>query len=99
VQGTAAEVVAGQHLATWTIHGERLAEVSQRLHGKPGVDQTVVFGSSLHAIGHDATALERSVTEAAQLEGLRAERADTGIEDVFIYLMSKSAPPPGAVAS
>jgi ABC-2 type transport system ATP-binding protein len=99
VQGTSAEVVASQHLATWTIHGERLAEVSQRLHGKPGVDQTVVFGSSLHAIGHDAAALERAVSEAARVEGLRAERTDTGIEDVFIYLMSKSTPPPGAVGS
>ena len=92
VQGTAAEVVASQQLATWAIHGERLAEVSQQLHGKPGVDQTVVFGSSLHATGPDAAALERSVTEAAQVHGLRAERIDTGIEDVFIYLMSKSAP-------
>jgi ABC-2 type transport system ATP-binding protein len=99
VQGTAGQVVASQHLATWTIHGERLAQVSQGLHGKPGVDRTVVFGSSLHVIGHDAAALERSVTEAAQVEGLRAERTDTGIEDVFIYLMSKSAPPPGAVGS
>ena len=99
VKGTAAEVVASQHLDTWTIHGEHLAEVSQRLHGKPGVDQTVVFGASLHAIGHDAAALEKSVTEAAQAEGLRAERIDTGIEDVFIYLMSKSAPPEQAPAS
>jgi ABC-2 type transport system ATP-binding protein len=93
VQGTAAEVVSGQHLATWTIHGERLAEVSQWLHGKPGVDQTVVFGSSLHAIGQDAVALEKSVSEAVRAAGLRAERTDTGIEDVFVYLMSKSAPP------
>jgi ABC-2 type transport system ATP-binding protein len=99
VQGTSEEVVASQHLATWTIHGERLAEVSQRLRGQPGVEQTVVFGSSLHAIGQDAAALERSVTEAAQVEGLRAERIDTGIEDVFIYLMSKSSPPQGAPAS
>jgi len=43
--------------------------------------------------------LEKSVTEAAQAEGLRAERIDTGIEDVFIYLMSKSAPPEQAPAS
>jgi ABC-2 type transport system ATP-binding protein len=99
VQGTAADVVASQRLTTWSIHGEHLAEVSQRLHGKPGVAQTVVFGSSLHVIGPDAAALERSVGEAAQTEELRAERIDTGIEDVFIYLMSKTAPPRGAPAS
>ncbi|HKT73654.1 MAG TPA: ABC transporter ATP-binding protein [Steroidobacteraceae bacterium] len=92
VQGTAAEVVASQRLSTWTIHGEHLANVSQRLLGKAGVDQTVVFGSSLHVIGQDAAELERSVTQVAQMEGLRAERVDTGIEDVFIHLMNTSAP-------
>jgi ABC-2 type transport system ATP-binding protein len=96
VQGTAAEVVRSQHLSTWSIHGERLAELAQRLHGKPGVDQTVVFGSSLHAIGHDAPALRTAVTEAADAAGLRAEPIDTGIEDVFIYLMNKSGTSPGA---
>jgi ABC-2 type transport system ATP-binding protein len=99
VQGTAAEVVASQHLSTWSIHGERLAEVAQRLHAKPGVDQTVVFGSSLHAIGPDGAALEASVTAEAHAAGLRAERIDTGIEDVFVYLMSRSTPPQGAPAS
>ena len=94
VQGTAAEVVGSQHLSTWSIHGEHLAELAQRLHGKPGVDQTVVFGSSLHAIGHDAPALRTAVTEAADAAGLRAEPIDTGIEDVFIYLMNKSGPSP-----
>jgi ABC-2 type transport system ATP-binding protein len=93
VQGTAAEVVGSQHLSTWSIHGEHLAELSEQLRGKPGVDQTVVFGSSLHATGHDAAALQTSVTEAATAAGLRAEPVDTGIEDVFIYLMSKSADP------
>ena len=99
VQGTAAEVVASQRLSTWSIHGEHLAAVAQRLHGKPGVDQTVVFGSSLHAIGPDGSALEESVTAEARTAGLRAERIDTGIEDVFVYLMSKSTPPQGAPAS
>ena len=95
VQGTAGEVVDSQHLSTWSIHGEHLAELAQRLHGRPGVDQTVVFGSSLHAIGHDAPALRTAVTEAADAAGLRAEPIDTGIEDVFIYLMNKSGPSPG----
>jgi ABC-2 type transport system ATP-binding protein len=93
VQGTAAEVVQSQDLTTWAIHGEHLAEVSEHLQGKPGVDQTVVFGSSLHVTGHDAAALERSVGAAAEAAGLRAARIDTGIEDVFIYLMAKSIDP------
>ena len=99
VQGTAAEVVGSQHLNTWSIHGEHLAGLAARLHGQPGVDQTVVFGSSLHAIGHDAAALEQSVTAAAAAAGLRAAPIDTGIEDVFIYLMNKDAPAAGERAA
>ena len=91
VQGTAAEVVHSQQLTTWTIEGEHLAEFSDQLQGKPGVDQTVVFGSALHVTGHDAAALERTVSQAARAAGLKAEPVSTGIEDVFIYLMNKSA--------
>src|SRR5262249_54976370 len=90
VQGTATEVISSQHLSTWSLQGEHLAEVSNRLQGQPGVDQTVVFGSALHVIGHDASALERTVGAAARAGELKAEPIDTGIEDVFIYLMNKS---------
>jgi ABC-2 type transport system ATP-binding protein len=98
VQGTAAQVAASQRLSTWSIHGERLAEMSERLHGKPGVDQTVVFGASLHVTGRDAPALERSVTEAAHAAGFTAVRIETGMEDVFIYLMNKSTPAQGSAS-
>jgi len=100
-QGTAAEVVEQQHLSTWCIYGEHLAELSDRLQGEPGVDQTVIFGTALHATGLDAPALERSVTAATRAAGLRAEPIATGLEDVFIYLMSKAkaAAAPGAAPS
>ncbi len=91
VQGTAAEVVAGQGLSTWAIHGDRLSELSQRLRGQPGVDQTVAFGSSLHVTGKDAQALERTVTAAGAGSGLRLEPVETSLEDVFIYMMKRSA--------
>lgn len=90
VQGSASEVVHSQRLSTWSIDGEHLAELASRLQGQPGVDQTVVFGSSLHATGHDAAALEQAVRQAAHAAGLRAAPIATGIEDVFIYLMHKS---------
>jgi len=90
VQGSAAEVVHSQRLSTWSIQGEHLAELADQLQGQPGIDQTVVFGSSLHVTGHDAAALERAVTSAAHGAGLHATPVDTGIEDVFIYLMNKS---------
>jgi ABC-2 type transport system ATP-binding protein len=95
VQGTAAEVVASQNLSTWNIRGEHLAGLSEQLQKARAVDQTVLFGSSLHVSGHDGEALKRSVTDAAREAQLQAEQIPTGLEDVFIYLMNRdsSAPP------
>jgi ABC-2 type transport system ATP-binding protein len=90
VQGTAAEVVAGQHLSTWSIRGGQLAELAAQLEHQPGVDQTVMFGSALHATGRDAAALEKSVTQVAQAAALDVTPIETGIEDVFIHLMNES---------
>ena len=90
VQGTSREVIDGQKLSTWSIQGDHLGEFSRRLRNEPGIDQTVVFGSALHVTGHDGAMLERTVTSAAAEAGLRAEHIDTGIEDVFIYLMNKA---------
>src|SRR5207253_4702114 len=39
-QGTSAEVVASQDLATWSVEGDDLAALSAQLQGQPGVDQT-----------------------------------------------------------
>ncbi|MCP3708497.1 ABC transporter ATP-binding protein [Paraburkholderia sp. CNPSo 3274] len=87
-QGTAAEVIAEQNLETWAIHGERLSTLAAHLRNEPGIEQTVVFGSALHASGRDHAALARAVERTVEGQPLRAERIDTGLEDVFIYLMS-----------
>jgi len=99
VQGTAAEVVAGQGLATWAIynsrngdiHDNQLVGLSQQLHGQPGVDQLVVFGTSLHVCGKDAALLEKTLRRMTEGQGLRMELIDTSLEDVFIYMMNRSA--------
>jgi ABC-2 type transport system ATP-binding protein len=89
-QGTANEVIASQNLATWSIHGEHLSDLSERLRTMPGVDQTVVFGSVLHVSGSDHEALEKAIRQAAAGTTLRIEPISTGLEEVFIYLMSHS---------
>ncbi|SAK89454.1 ABC transporter [Caballeronia hypogeia] len=89
-QGTASEVIASQNLATWVIHGERLSALSERLRKTPGVDQTVVFGAALHVSGSDHAALEQAVRDATKDGATHAEPVETGLEDVFIYLMSHS---------
>lgn len=99
VQGTAAEVVAGQGLTTWAIynsrdsdiHDNKLVGLSQQLHEQPGVDQLVVFGTSLHVCGKDAALLEQTLRRITAGQGLRMELIDTSLEDVFIYMMNRSA--------
>lgn len=89
-QGTSKEVIESQNLATWSIQGEHLSELSEKLRATPGVDQTVVFGAALHASGRDHAALERAIRQATAGTTLRMEPIETGLEDVFIYLMSHS---------
>ncbi|PRX29543.1 ABC-2 type transport system ATP-binding protein [Paraburkholderia sp. BL18I3N2] len=89
-RGTASEVIESQGLSTWAIHGEQLSKLSEQLRTTPGVDQTVVFGSALHVSGRDHQALENAVRQAVAGTSLRIEPIGTGLEDVFIYLMSHS---------
>lgn len=86
-QGTAQEVIAGQHLSTWAIHGERLTELQDDLRRRPGVEQTVTFGDVLHVSGTDADQLQRSVEAATASGAWHAEKIATDLEDVFIHLM------------
>ncbi|HOU21042.1 MAG TPA: ABC transporter ATP-binding protein [Kiritimatiellia bacterium] len=87
-QGTAGEVTAAQGLSTWAVHGDDLGSLAAALRGRPGVEQTALFGATLHASGRDGVALERTLREATAGTAGRLERTDTGLEDVFIHLMA-----------
>ncbi len=95
-QGTAAQIIASQGLHTWAVTGGDLNAVTQRLDGEPGVEQIAAFGASLHVTGRDAGALEAALHRATAGTGCRIEPAETGLEDVFIHLMSQSADNYGA---
>jgi ABC-2 type transport system ATP-binding protein len=89
-QGTAADIIAEQRLTTWTVTGGDIGALSQALQGKPGVDQTAIFGAELHVTGKDGAALEatlRNETEGSQFE---IAPSQVGLEDVFIHLMALS---------
>ncbi|QYY32020.1 ABC transporter ATP-binding protein [Cupriavidus pinatubonensis] len=88
-QGTADEVVESQHLTTWSVEGDDLATLSEQLHGAPGVEQTVVFGTALHVTGRDAAQLEDTLRRVAGPER-RVEPTQTSLEDVFIHMMSRA---------
>ena len=89
-QGTAQEVIASQALSTWIVHGTGLGALSEALRRQPGVDQTVLFGATLHVSGTDGAALERTLRAATAGTGCWLEPSETGLEDVFIHLMSNA---------
>jgi ABC-2 type transport system ATP-binding protein len=88
-RGTAREIIGRQGLSTYAIRGGNLAALDERLRGKPGVEQTAVFGETMHATGRDADVLARTVKNEIG-NGFARERVESSIEDVFIYLMAKA---------
>ncbi|MDR1659122.1 MAG: ABC transporter ATP-binding protein [Desulfovibrio sp.] len=87
--GTAPEIVAAQGLHTVAVHGEHLHSLAGELEKTPGVEQTVMFGTSLHVSGKDKDALLCAVAGAVG-ERWRVESTETGLEDAFIYMMNHS---------
>jgi ABC-2 type transport system ATP-binding protein len=89
-QGTAEEIVAGQQLTTFSVSGDDLAKITERLAGEPAIEQLAAFGSTLHVTARDGAALESALRRCAEGTNWRIEPADTGLEDVFIHLMNRS---------
>ncbi len=85
-RGTAAEVVAAAGLTTWEVSGPGLWELAESLRGRPGVEQVVAFGNTLHVSGRDAAALA-AVAGEFSVAGRAWRRVESGLEDVFISLM------------
>ncbi len=88
--GTAAEVVRGSGLATWSVSGTRLIELARELAGKPGVELLAPFGTTLHVSGRDPAALDQTVAAFRDRAGLAWTRIEPGLEDVFIGLMQQA---------
>ncbi len=88
-QGTAEQIVDSLHLYTWSIRGENLAALSERLRSAAGVEQTVVFGAALHVSGRDQARLQATLQQlTATQPSLQVEPIPTTLEHAFIYLMS-----------
>ncbi len=88
--GTAAEVVAGQHLTTWEISGANLQGLADALRPLPGVDQVASFGSVLHVSGVDGDQLQNSLEHFAAGQPLTLQAIAPSLEDAFIHLMQDS---------
>lgn len=88
--GTVEEVIATSALTTYTVTGEELNELGAALTGKPGIDMVAPFGTSLHVSGRDVAALEASISPWREKRGLRWQKSQPSLEDVFIELMGRS---------
>src|SRR5512145_2570767 len=90
--GTPQEVLHMVSLSTWAVHGApaELAALAERLHGLAGIAHVTAFGNTLHVTGEDAAELEKTVAPFLSQKGLSWEKAEPGLEDVFIHLMRNS---------
>ena len=96
-RGTQREIIDQAGLTVWALRADdpqRLTEISNALNGADGVLSVAAFGNSLHVAGQDEAALERAIAphrEGGQQDrGLRWERAEANLEDVFISLISRT---------
>jgi ABC-2 type transport system ATP-binding protein len=68
-----------------------LAQLTRELHGQPGVDTIVPFGTSLHVSGTDHAALARTRDVfAARSSGVEWVAAEPWLDDVFVRLMQQA---------
>ncbi len=88
--GTAAEVVAGQHLNTWEISGAGIQGLAEPLRQLPGVDQVASFGNVLHVSGVDGGQLQASLESFVTGQPLTLKAVEPSLEDAFIHLMQDS---------
>jgi len=83
-QGSAQSIIERQRLFTYEIMGDRLMDISKSLEKHSAIEQTVIFGSTLHVSGKNPQAIEE-VLSAEHYKSI-----PTSLEDVFIYLMKQT---------
>ena len=91
--GTAAEVVAGQHLHTWEISGAAIHGLAEPLRRLAGVDQVASFGGVLHVSGVNGAQLQASLASFVTDRPLVLKAVEPSLEDAFIHLMQNSQDP------
>src|SRR6201990_3670752 len=88
--GTVDEVIAKSALTTYTVTGDDLQSLSEKLTAAPGIDMVAPFGTSLHVSGRDKAALESTIAPWRDEQGLHWQHSEPSLEDVFIELMGRS---------
>lgn len=86
--GTASSIVAHANLHTWTVTGDKLNELSEKLNKLPGIDQVAFFGNKLHVSGKDEQHLNQAISIFAHSHTWT--KTTPNLEDVFISLVSQT---------
>lgn len=87
--GTIEQVVQQGGLTTWSVSGPDLLGLASQLRGRPGVEQAVAFGGTLHVSGSDPAALEQAIAPF-RTGAHQWRQIESGLEDVFIHFMDLS---------
>ena len=85
-RGTLGEVLAAAQLHTWTVTGPGLLALAAALRVRPGIEQVVAFGNTLHVSGRDAAQLEAAIAAVREPRHVWI-KVTSSLEDVFISLM------------
>jgi ABC-2 type transport system ATP-binding protein len=91
--GTVEQVITSSHLTTYVVCStgrEGLADLSNELTDKPGIDMVAPFGTSLHVSGRYADKLDAAIAPYRKRKGFEWRRSEPSLEDVFIDLMAKA---------
>jgi len=90
-RGTVADIIKQSGLITFTIEGDNVRPLVDKLKGQPGVQSVAFFGALLHISGYDRDLLERALAPYRGDPSLTIKETEASLEDVFIQLQEQAA--------
>ena len=87
VEGTREEVIAAAKLHTWTVKGENLFELAEKLRQSAAIEQVASFGLSLHVSGRDEAGILQAI-QPYQTPAYQWQKIMPSLEDAFIHFMN-----------
>lgn len=85
-EGTTQEIIQKVGIITWVATGQGLADLSQKIQAKPGIEQVVVWGNELRICGTDAHLL---VEATRYFPEFNWREVPSNLEAVFIHLVAE----------